>query len=146
MDILQYMDDIKVVQCMNGLAWKMPNKIIPFGNYNDFLYSYQITPVRKMQHSYTIISKYSARPENLKIYTYLCSDISRSFGNIRGRQELGNCFQWTPAPLPLNRKRISVTTTDTKLTRSKKTIDYRDNSYYVELPWHKDRIHYVSSN
>ena len=44
-DIIQFMKNIKIVNCMKGFAWIFPSVIAPFGNSQHFLHKNQIRPV-----------------------------------------------------------------------------------------------------
>ena len=67
-DIIQFMD-MKMIKCMNGIAWEFPTGIAPpLGNSHHFLYQEQIARarVRKSapENNYqTIITGYSSCPK-----------------------------------------------------------------------------------
>ena len=61
-DIFQFIKDAKIIKCMNGLAWRMPNGIAPFGNVQHFLYNHQISPAepkisKVLDNYHTVISE-----------------------------------------------------------------------------------------
>ena len=62
--VVQFMKNIKMVDCVKGSAWEFPAGISPFGNCQHFLYKNQITPTKVQgklsQHNYhAIVSEYS---------------------------------------------------------------------------------------
>ena len=66
-DIIQFMD-MKMIKCINGIAWEFPTDIAPLGNSHHFLYQEQIarTRARKSapENNYqTIITGYSSCPK-----------------------------------------------------------------------------------
>lgn len=138
MDILQYTDDIKGVQCMNGVVWKMPNGITLFGNYTDFLYSHQIMPVRSKasskQHSYhTIISKFSVCSEKQVKFTLKSMSIhavtfSEAFKVLEVKRNLEKMFSVDSCVSSFEEEE-NISVYDRRKT---------DNSYYVNLPWHEN--------
>ena len=63
-DVIQFMKNIKMVDCMKGSAWKFPTGISPLGNCQHFLYENQSTPKKveskDFQRNYhAIVSKFS---------------------------------------------------------------------------------------
>ena len=66
-DIIQFMD-MKMIKCMNGIAWEVPTCIAPLGNSHHFLYQEQIARARARksapENNYqTIITGYSSCPK-----------------------------------------------------------------------------------
>ena len=66
-DIIQFMD-MKMIKCMNGIAWEFPTGIAPPGNSHHFLYQEQTVRARAMkstpENNYqTLIIGYSSCPK-----------------------------------------------------------------------------------
>ena len=66
-DIIQFMD-MKMIKCMNGIAWEFPTGIAPLGNSHHFLYQEQIARARAWksapENNYqNIITSYSSCPK-----------------------------------------------------------------------------------
>lgn len=64
-DIIQFMENLKVTSCMQSSAWGFPGGVAPFGNSQNFLHRHQITPVKNKykpaQNNYhTVISEFSS--------------------------------------------------------------------------------------
>ena len=63
-DVIQFMKNIKMVDCMKGSAWEFPTGIFSLGNCQHFLYENQSTPKKvqskDFQRNYhAIVSKFS---------------------------------------------------------------------------------------
>ena len=66
-DIIQFMD-MKMIKCMNRIAWEFPTGMAPLGNSHHFLYQEQIARARARksapENNYqTIITDYSSCPK-----------------------------------------------------------------------------------
>ena len=66
-DIIQFMD-MKMIKCMNGIAWEFPTDIVPLGNSHHFVYQEQSARARARksapENNYqTIITGYSSCPK-----------------------------------------------------------------------------------
>ena len=63
-DVLQFIGDLSVVNCLYGKAFQLGSGIVPFGNVNHFLYPNQVTQsLSKTENNYkTIINKANCPP------------------------------------------------------------------------------------
>ena len=165
-DYIQFLQPIKHVNLLNGSAWQIFDKICPYGNILHFLHKNQITPVtyenkNKLNSSIesqsdkkvncnlnynSIISRYSGG-KNSKINFVLKpkqtyddpfveifndSDVERRIDNMLNIDILENCAEGS-------------TYDSDQIKLFSESIEYKDGSYHVKLPWLKN-IKHVPSN
>lgn len=169
-DFIQFLQPIKPVKLMNGAAWEIFGKICPYGNILHFLYRNQVTPVvynsepkkeisnsnniskinnkvknRSLNYN-TVISSYSGG-KNSQInfildpkHSYVdpiaeffdeC-DVERRVDNMLNLNELESCVEGN-------------TYDNDQIRLFTESIEFKNGSYYVKLPWLKD-INKVQSN
>ena len=68
-ELIQQMDNLKIINCMRGKAWLTPKRVAPFGNCNNFLFNQQKSvakrpPPNTLLNYYTVLSEHAHCPEN----------------------------------------------------------------------------------
>lgn len=153
-DVIQFMKNIKMIDCMQGSAWEFPAGISPFGNCQHFLYDKQCNSKKiknKDLHNYhAIVSKYST-----------CSDIRVNFvmNPIKSYPDpLAEIFDESQVERNLEKMfdvdSLGISSEDeatcnydkSKIMEFENSIEFKNNAYHVKLPWHDDKIKSVPSN
>ena len=153
-DLIQYMDSMEIIECMYGSAWQIPQGIIPFGNAQNFLYRSQITPSEVSQenvnHYSTIISQFSSVPTThinfvLNPKQSYFDPLSEVFSESQVERNIDKMFSCES--LGISDDQESTSDYDkAKIREFEESIEYKDNSYHIKLPWHEDKISSVPSN
>lgn len=154
-DIFQFMEGSRIIKCMNGQAWDLPQGIAPFGNVQHFLYPHQVSPVRcgiskTIVNYHTTISKYAHCPERqlnsiLEPKSSYPDPFPDVFENSNVERNLEKMFAVDSAAASHDEELIGDYDRN-RIENFRKSIEFRDNSYFVDLPWHKDKIDSVPSN
>ena len=55
-DLIQFIKELKIVNCMNGSAFQVDDGIIPFGNTYHFLHPYQLGKIKVESNFNTILT------------------------------------------------------------------------------------------
>ena len=152
-DVIQFMKNIKMVDCMKGSAWEFPTGISPLGNCQHFLYENQSTP-KKVQSKdfqrnyYAIVSKFSTCSDTRVNFVmnpikscpfaeiFVESQVERNLEKMCDVDSLG-----------ISSEDEAICDYDQhEIMEFEKSIEFRDNAYHVKLPWHEDKIKSVPSN
>lgn len=149
LDLIQNLDPFKLVPCLGGRAFSVPSGLIPFGDLDSFI-SDNI-PSRDTTHlSFNTIMEHTPQVEA----SHLCfvlearptyfdpfedcfpdSAVQRGLEQIVSLESLGIPDQ------------EGFSEYDQELIqRFEETVELRNGKYYVELPWHQDRLEKVPSN
>ena len=161
-DILQFMKDLKVVQCMHGSAFHVTTGIIPFGDTNNFLYPGQVPIEPKNSCSElnfkTIIAEVSS-PKSSDINFCLKprrsyedpaapffseSSVERNIDNATVMANLDSMFSCESIGITEGPDSISNYDSE-KIKSFEKGIEIIDGQVHVELPFH-DNVDDVPPN
>ena len=69
-DILQFIEEMRVVKCLNGSAFEIATGLIPYGNISHFLFSNKIETqnLAKIENNFkTIVSRAKCSPLHLNL-------------------------------------------------------------------------------
>ena len=152
-DFIQFIKPMKVVDCMNGVAYEVAQGLIPFGNVDHFLHKSQIKPViyPPKSHNYnTIMNKYSTCPTTLVNFVMnpkhsYYDPLSEVFDESNVERNIDKMFSCES--LGIAEEKDSTSDYDKiKIREFEESIEFRDNAYHVKLPWHEDKIETVPSN
>ena len=152
-DVIQNLKQVKMINCMNGSAWKVSNSsgIIPFGNIQHFLYPSQIEAAKLSKPSSnfnTLVAKYKC-PSTLVNFVLepklSYDDPFESFFDEslveRRVDKMLSCDS-----LGINENEDSISDYDAvKIEKFKNSIELINGEYHVDLVWH-DNIDEVPSN
>ena len=150
-DILQFVRELKVVECMNGPAYQLASGLVPFGNIDQFLYPHQICKYAgKAIHNYkTIISSVKECRETITNFvvnpkrTY--NDPFESFFD-ESLVERRIDHMLSIESLGINEDPDHVSNYDQmKIDEFKNGIEIRNKQVFVNLVWH-DNVNLLPSN
>ena len=134
-DIIQYMENLKVVKCMNGSALQLNEKIIPFGDVDHFLTDDQLN------------LKYSRDLDfNLE------SVVNSCLNSFEGIDQEKNSLDLEKFENLFNLESIGIKETEisnydkVKIDSFKDGITYKNGKYHIQLPWYENLIPMVKSN
>ena len=148
-DYIQFIQPFEQISLMNGSALKLPCGICPFGNIIHFLKKNQISPIKPQDNflNYnSIISKY-ASCTNTQI-NYVLNPVKSyedPFGEIFDECDVERKID---NMLNLNdEKNSDISNFDKlKLDEFDKSIEFKNDCYFVKLPWINDKLKHVKSN
>ena len=150
-DLLQFMGPIKMVRIMNGSAWQMPSGICPFGNILGFLHDNQITPVNysKCNLNYKdVISQYASINTTLLNFVlepkHSYNDpLDQFFDESSVERKLDKMFEIEN----LDDNSLNCSNYDkNQIDKFTESIEFINNTYYVRMPWIKEKLKKVPSN
>ena len=149
-DIIQFMKNIKMVDCMKGFAWSFLQAFLRL-TIAIFLYKNQITPTKiqgkPSQHNYrAIVSEYSTCSDArvnfvmnpIKSYPDLFAEI---FDESHVERNLEKMFDLVISP----EEQSACDYDKRKIKAFENSIKFKDNAYQIKLPWHEDKIKSVPS-
>ena len=152
-DIIQFMEPISKIKVMNGTAWKLQSGIVPFGNVCSFLYPKQVTPVRLergFQESFsynTIIEKFSSNDQDkINFVMKPKSDYEDLLGSCFNESQVERNLEQMFSLEHVGNLEEESDYDKLKIKEFNDSIVYENNTYYVKLPWHEDKINKVPSN
>ena len=145
-DLIERLDNFKIINCMRCEARLTPTGVAPFGNCNDFLFNKQKSiakspPSNTLLNYYTVLSEYVHCPENyvrqvLDARDEL-SDSKEAFNASQMNTNLQNIFAIDTAAA--DGSKLGISGYDKKKRKKKKefenSIEFKDGCYYVDLPW-----------
>jgi hypothetical protein len=149
-DFIQYIPQLKKVDCLNGFAWQTKDGIMPFGNVKLFLDNKQIKSMFHRRKEGTISnSTILSVPESVinnimePIPTYF-----DPYSHIKTDKDLdtGLEYLYKLESLGLDTQNEVSSIDRVKIDQLEKTIEFKNNKYYVELPWYENIINNVKSN
>ena len=153
-DLIQYMQFLPNVKCMNGIAWQTPQGIIPFGNALNFLHTHQITPAPSVQPgslSYNSLALANSSASSSMVNFVLNpkesypDPLAEVFNESLVERNIDNMFSCESLGIADDNSSFS-NYDDSKMKEFAESIEFKDNSYHVKLPWHEDKISSVPSN
>ena len=151
------MKNVKIINYMKRSSWVFSCSIAPFGNSQHFLYENQIKPVGRksvepLENNYhTITFNYFhclTSRENFvlnpkKSYSDLIGEL---FDESLVARNLEKMFDVDNLGSSLNEDKTFSDYDKAKMKEFENSIHYKNNVYYVDLPWHENRIKTVPSN
>ena len=157
-DVLQKLSMTRTVECMEGIAWKFSNGLVPYGDANNFLFPRQISVLPGFTscrpdtfNNYNhIISRYAKCPEThanfvMNPKSSYPDPLQCLFPESSVERNLDMMFQ--TEGLGIDSKENAITDYDTvKIKDFEDSITFEDGNYNVKLPWHEDVLEKVSSN
>ena len=150
-DILQFIRELRVVDCMHGPAYRIASGLIPFGNIDQFLYPHQICKYAgRAIHNYkTIISNVKECQETITNFvvnpkrTY--NDPFESFFD-ESLVERRIDHMLSIESLGINENPDYVSNYDQlKIEEFKRGIEIRNKQVFINLVWH-DNVNLLPSN
>ena len=152
-DLIQFIKDMYVVKCMNGIAWKFPQGMAPVGNVQHFLYRNQLTPVEDIkeilnykttvkQHSECKVKHVNFVMHPKHSYYDPLSEIFHECDVERNIEKMFSCKS-------LGIKEDLEIDNDydkAKIKEFEESIEFKDGAYHIKLPWHEEKIKTVPSN
>ena len=173
-DILQFMPDFHITKCMLGSAWNTPSGLVPFGNVMHFLHPSQVTPISS--HKTETVSNIVKKPDSVpskentsKKLNYrnslpkkenvpstqvnfvlspkksYYSPLESLFPESSVEQGLEDMFRLES--FGCQEESVQSSQYDTvKIEEFEKGITFKENKYFVNLPWKEDVINKVPSN
>ena len=154
-DVLQFLPEFELVPCMNGSAWKVPGGLVPFGNILHFLHPRQVLPIEKYQCAENnfkdvvegLEGEVPATMVNFVLHpnkSYF-SPLESLFPDSAVEHGLEQMFSLDSVGCIDESNQFAQS--DIELVNEfKKGIRFRDDKYYVDLPWKRDVVERVPSN
>ena len=150
-DIIQFLKQTQMVNCLNGTAWSTPKGIIPFGNVKHFLYPSQIEHVKKSSLSHnnfsTIVSKHKCKSTFVNFVLDPKHSYDDPFHNFfddsmveRRVDKMLTCDS-----LGIDENESVSDYDAAKIQNFKDSIELINGEYHVDLTWH-DNVNLVPSN
>ena len=149
-DIIQYLKQIQMINCMNGSAWKTSQGVIPFGNIRNFLYPSQIETIKSSQafnNFNTILTKHKCPSTFVNFVLepkHSYEDPFESFfDESLVERRIDKMLSCDSLGIDEN---DSVSDYDAeKISEFKESIELINGEYHVDLTWH-DNVDLVPSN
>ena len=156
-DILQFIPNLHISKCMLGSAWSTPLGIVPFGNVMHFLHPNQVTPISspdlvskssKLEY-HNVVSCLNDTP--MTHVNFVLSPKKSYFSPLeslfpdsfveQGLENMFNLDSWG-CQEESDQSQYDIA----KIEEFQKGISFKDNKYYVSLPWKEDLVEKVPSN
>ena len=152
-DILQYLPSLNLVQCMNGSCFEINGKFIPIGNCERFLYKQEIADMNRSLNS-NLNKKVPSKPdsEESTLVNFILSPNKSYFNpidNICPESNIDNGLEkiFSLETLGIKETDNEICSYDQKkIAEFQNNIQFKDNTYYVKLPFYEDKIKQVPSN
>ena len=151
-DFLQFMSKCEVIKIMNGIAWRIPQGVIPFGDTRHFLHRNQIKPVNGNSNlNYVTIMSQAPTVPNTQINFVLdpiqsySDPLADIFTESQVERNIDKMFSCESLGLPDNGDTVSDYDSQ-KIAEFERSISFREGAYHVKLPWHEDKLAEVPSN
>ena len=158
-DLIQFLPKFNLVRCMNGSAFETLNGLIPFGHVEHFMYPHQIKPVfhqqsesdQEQQTTFNEVSLPESEVDNslvnfvvepAKSYFHPLDHI---FSESEVEHGLESMFSMESIGLP-NPDNECSTEDELRIQQFNDNILFKDNRYYVDLPWYSEKVNQVPSN
>ena len=150
-NLIERMDNLKIIDCMRGKAWVIPTGVALFRNCNIFLFNEQKSIVKRLLSNtllnyYTVLSEHAHCPENYVRQVLDARDelpdSEEGFNTSQMNTNLQNMFA-------IDASAWLVVTTRKKKKRIKEfenSIKFKDGCYYVDFSWTENRVNRVPSN
>ena len=141
-DAIQYLSNTEIVPCLGGMAFQLPNGVIPFGNVDNFLSNEQLN------------LKYADNPneDNSVAVNFVLNPIKSNFDPISSvmknsnvEDKLDRLFNMEHIGVSDDSKYDNSDYDNQKLSEFQENIQLIDGKYHVPILWH-DNIHDVQSN
>ena len=151
-DVIQFLKQVRMINCMNGSAWRVSKGIIPFGNVEHFLHSSQIESIkfsRKSVNNFnTLVSKYKCPSTfvNFVLEPKLSYDdpFESFFDDSLVERRVDKMLSCDSLGIEDNENSISDYDSE-KIEKFKNSIELINGEYHVDLVWH-DNVDKVPSN
>ena len=154
-DVLQFLPKFELVPCMNGSAWKVPGGLVPFGNILHFLHPRQVIPIEKYECTENnfnnvvegLEGEVPATMVNFVLHpnkSYF-SPLESLFPDSAVEHGLEQMFSLDSVGCIDEANQLAQSDIEL-INEFKKGIQFKDNKYYVNLPWKRDLIEQVPSN
>ena len=145
-DVLQFLPELNLTKILNGSAFSVKGKIIPFGNLESFMYPNQVQAPREcsndMQfkdHSLSSYVNFVMSP----VKTYF-SPFESIFEDSLVEQGVDNMFKLESIGIYENN---SIGIKEKAIVdKFGESVEFIDGKYHVELPWYEDKVKQVPSN
>ena len=153
-DLIQFIKDAKVVDCMYGVAWQLPQGIMPYGNTQHFLYHHQHTPVSEVEEEVinycTTIAEHSQSPVTHVNFVMnpkqsYFDPLAEIFNESNVERNIDKMFSCESLGI---REDLEMENDydRAKIKEFEESIEFKDGAYNVKLPWHEEKIKTVPSN
>lgn len=151
-DIIQFLGQMQMFNCMNGSAWRVSSGVIPFGNINNYLHHSQIVPVKPSRitnNNFNSIMSSHKCPSTLVNFVlepklsyddpfetfFDDSLVERRIDKMLSCESLG-----------IDENQDSMSDYDAiRVEKFKNSIELINGEYHIDLSWH-DNIDQVPSN
>ena len=154
-DIIQFFSEYKQVPCMLGVAYEVPTGLVPFGNIMHFLHADQVIPEMQPVNTEVNFAQAVAKSEEFVPSTVVnfvleprnsyFSPLESLFPESNVEQGLEKMFSLDYVGCGDSEEQHSQI--DLMMVKEfEEGIQFRDNRYYVNLPWKKDLVDQVPSN
>ena len=154
-DIIQYLKQNQMINCINGSALKLPQGIIPFGNVNNFLYPDQLNltsvePAKSVSNTnfVNIVGKYTCPSTFVNFVLepkHSYDDPFESFfDESLVERRIDKMISCDSLGIDENSESLSDYDAD-RIKKFRDSIELIDGEYHVELVFH-DNIDQVQSN
>ena len=150
-DVIQFLKQVRMINCMNGSAWRVSKGIIPFGNIQHFLHSSQIEATRlskSFNNFNTLVSKYKCPSTsiNFVLEPKLSYDdpYESFFEDSSVERRVDKMFSCDSLGIEDNEHSISDYDSE-KVEQFRNSIELINGEYHVDLVWH-DNVDKVPSN
>ena len=147
-DIIQFIKELRVINCMHGSAFQVASGIIPFGNTEHFLYPHQLGQSRVESNYSTIVSQVTCPTTHINFVLepkYFYDDPTDClFENSSVERGVDRMFNIDS--LGIDSSLDDVSDYDKcMIDQFERGIEVRNNQIFVDLVW-KDNISKVPSN
>ena len=147
-DIIQFIKELRIINCMHGSAFQVASGIIPFGNTAHFLYPDQLGQSRIESNFNTIISKVTCPTTHINFVLepkyYYDDPTDCLFEDSLVERGVDRMFNIDS--LGIDASLDDVSDYDkSMIDQFEKGIEVRSNQIFVDLVW-KDNVNKVPSN
>jgi len=150
LDIVPYLGTLRMVPCARGQAFSIPSGLIPFGREDSFLSEEPSSHQGTAALSFSRVLDATDQVESSHLCFALESEatyvdpLGDFFPDSQVQRGLELMFSVESLGLP---EQESFSDIDQEKVRVfQESIILKDNKYYVELPWHMDKLSRVRSN
>ena len=147
-DIIQYFTQFSLTKCMNGSAFVVNDKLIPFGNVDNFLTKKQFSDKYVTENNSCDFQTFGRVDETLINCVFEPSkDYFDPIESVVADNDIDGCLDSIFKIESIGIVDDDVSDFDrTQIETFKKGISLKDGKYHVVLPWYPDKLDLVKSH